>query len=75
MQQRSGAVHDCAIKACGALIPMEMLMCKKHWFSVPETLRGEVWDTWRRLKRDRGIENLKAYKEARRKAVAAVKAA
>ena len=29
-------------------MPPEMLMCRKHWFMVPKTLRDAVWRTYRR---------------------------
>jgi hypothetical protein len=79
MKRTSGATHDCAVPTCGLVIAIELLMCKAHWFQVPEILRDEVWQTWRRVQRvtsgpDR-LPLIKAYLEARRKAVASIKAA
>lgn len=37
----------CAAKGCLARVPSSMLMCHKHWFMVPRTLRDRVWRTYR----------------------------
>ena len=35
--------HTCHAIACDVPVPPEMLMCRKHWFTVPVGLRNRVW--------------------------------
>ena len=42
--------HTCRAVRCVKLIPMDMLMCAKHWRMVPLALRREVWREYRRWK-------------------------
>jgi hypothetical protein len=39
-------VQTCQIPGCGAAIPRRHLMCPRHWFEAPETLRDEVLETF-----------------------------
>lgn len=39
--------HHCHARNCGVSVRPEMLMCRKHWFMVPKTIRDEVWRTYR----------------------------
>ena len=39
--------HTCHAVGCKTTIPPEMLMCRRHWFMVPKTLRDRVWSTYR----------------------------
>lgn len=38
--------HHCHASGCGAHVPPEMLMCRRHWFMVPMDIRGRVWATY-----------------------------
>lgn len=42
------AEHRCHVPACDVAVAPEMLMCKPHWFMVPQRLRNQVWATYRR---------------------------
>lgn len=57
--------HHCHAIACEVKVPPAMLMCKRHWFSVPLTLRNRVWAEYHN-----GIT--KAYCEVAKRAVRAV---
>jgi hypothetical protein len=57
--------HHCHAIACEVPVPPSMLMCRKHWFSVPRDLRNRVWAEY-----DNGIT--KAYCAAAKAAVTAV---
>jgi len=37
----------CAWPGCGREIPRSRLMCKEHWYSVPEALRNQIWAYYR----------------------------
>lgn len=39
--------HRCHAIGCGAAVKPEMLMCRRHWFTVPKVLRDRVWATYR----------------------------
>lgn len=39
--------HRCHARNCEAPVPPKMLMCRKHWWMVPEPLRREVWRLYR----------------------------
>lgn len=38
--------HICHAIACERYVPPQMLMCRKHWFTVPLALRNRVWATY-----------------------------
>lgn len=40
-------MHTCHAIACDKSVPPEMLMCRRHWFTVPKALRDRVWATYR----------------------------
>lgn len=40
--------HHCHARNCGIQVPPEMLMCRKHWFTVPKKIRDDVWTHYRR---------------------------
>lgn len=62
--------YVCAISDCEKVIPRTRLMCKRHWFQVPISLRNAVWDTYRRC----GVLS-EEYWEAREAAIHAVEVA
>ena len=35
--------HKCPAPGCDAVVPRNMLACRKHWYSIPKPLRDEVW--------------------------------
>jgi len=39
--------HKCPIDPCPRSVPTEMLMCKEHWFKVPQDLRRQVWAVYK----------------------------
>lgn len=38
----------CPIDGCGQMVAHEVLMCKPHWYQVPEELRVRIWRHWHR---------------------------
>ena len=40
-------MHTCHAIECKVKVPPSMLMCKKHWFSVPKVIRDTIWATYR----------------------------
>lgn len=59
----------CAATGCTEQVSAEFLMCRNHWFRVPQDIRNKVFQTWRRARRDP-----EAYQEARSEAIAAAAA-
>lgn len=41
------AYHHCHARGCEEAVAPALLMCKRHWFMVPEPLRARVWQTYR----------------------------
>ena len=39
--------HHCHATACRVEVPPEMFMCKRHWFSLPRSMRNRIWSTYR----------------------------
>lgn len=39
--------HQCHATGCSNKVPPEMFMCKKHWFSLPKSMRDRIWATYR----------------------------
>lgn len=39
--------HHCHWPGCDAQVPPAMWGCRKHWFSLPKTLRDKIWDAYR----------------------------
>ncbi len=40
-------MHVCHAIACTEMVPPKMLMCRKHWFSVPKIIRDQVMAHYR----------------------------
>lgn len=59
---------ECAADGCDVIVSADHLMCKAHWYRVPQHLRNEVWQTWRRARREP-----EAYREAREAAIASLR--
>lgn len=62
--------HTCQALFCEAEVPRDKLMCKSHWYTVPQAIRRRVNATWREVKWWR-----RADKEKYREAVTAYRAA
>lgn len=56
--------RPCPIPGCKAQTKPGHLMCKPHWFSVPQPLRAAVNRTWANFRKDP-----KAYSSARQAAI------
>ena len=39
--------HTCHATNCKSVVPPEMFMCRKHWFSLPKNMRNQIWLTYR----------------------------
>lgn len=59
--------HECAAPGCRAQVDLRRLMCKHHWFALPDRLRAAVWRTYRPGQETRGGAT-KEYVEAVRAA-------
>ena len=38
--------HECPATGCTRDVPIDMLMCRSHWYMVPKPLRNAVWGAW-----------------------------
>jgi hypothetical protein len=38
--------HDCPATGCTRRVGQRMVMCRPHWFLIPEALRDAVWDAY-----------------------------
>lgn len=41
------ARHTCHATGCEVRVPPKMFMCRQHWFSLPKSMRDEIWSTYR----------------------------
>lgn len=39
--------HTCHAHGCTTSVSPKMLMCKKHWFSLPKPIQAAVWAEYR----------------------------
>jgi hypothetical protein len=39
--------HHCHATNCKIEVPPEMFMCRKHWSSLPKSLRAKIWRHYR----------------------------
>lgn len=39
--------HTCHWPTCEQEVPPKMWGCRKHWFTLPQNLRSEIWRTYR----------------------------
>jgi hypothetical protein len=44
--------HKCHWPGCPRQVPPAMWGCKEHWMKLPQSLRTEVWRTYRPLQED-----------------------
>ncbi len=61
-------MHHCHATGCKEPVPPEMFMCRRHWFSLPKTLRNRIWSTYRSGQCD-DWNISKAYADAARESV------
>ena len=52
--------HKCAAVGCAKMTSANMLMCREHWFQVPQEIRNRVW----RLARSGAIEDQAHHRRA-----------
>ena len=60
--------HKCPIIGCERVPEQGHLMCKPHWFMVPQSLRNDVWKAY---DHGRGLLS-EAYAKARDAAIGSV---
>ena len=65
-------LHRCAAEGCTKEISRGLLMCIDHWRMVPHATQLEVKRAWRAFQ-SAGITERKAYLDAVKRAVAAVR--
>lgn len=39
--------HRCPAQGCPVLVPNSMLMCRPHWYALPQELRSAIWEAYR----------------------------
>lgn len=64
--------HRCAAPGCDLVIADRLLMCRPHWFKVPEDIRRRIWRTYR-PGQERDGDALPEYHAAVRDAVKAIR--
>lgn len=42
------APHTCHWPGCEARVPPRLWGCKRHWYTLPKTIRDRIWATYRR---------------------------
>lgn len=69
-------MHPCPIVVCHERCPHHNLMCRGHWFLVPEDLRTEVWRAYNQYQAAPGydINRLERLRAVQKKAIEAVEA-
>lgn len=40
-------VHTCPALGCMVEVPLDLLACKAHWFTLPKALRREITEAWK----------------------------
>lgn len=40
-------MHPCRATDCKQLVHDRLLMCRRHWYLVPQELRYEIWRTYK----------------------------
>lgn len=64
--------HTCHAIACNAVCPPAYLMCRAHWYMVPEKLRADVLTTVRKRDGSSIDETWAPWWKAAHRAIAAV---
>lgn len=58
--------HTCHWPGCTAQVPPAMWGCRKHWYTLPASLRAQVWSTYRPGQED-DLDPSSAYVEVARR--------
>lgn len=61
--------HTCHAERCTKEVPRTMLMCRKHWFMVPPSMRIEVVKHYQRGQCDGKVRVSKEWVKAARAAI------
>ena len=59
--------HTCHATNCQTPVPPKRLMCRTHWYMVPQNLRDAIWVTYRpgqEITKDASPEYLAAARRA-----------
>lgn len=59
--------HDCHWPGCTEQVPPARWGCRKHWYMLPATIRGAIWDAYQRGQEET-LEVSEAYVKAARAA-------
>ena len=35
--------HVCHARGCNVQVPPKMFMCRRHWFTLPKSMRDAIW--------------------------------
>ena len=81
LKQEGSMAHKCPASRCMVQCPGHLLMCRAHWFMVPQRVRQQVLDAWKALEaaksgsvRPEYQDRLAAYQLVRERAVREVNA-
>lgn len=61
--------HRCHHPTCNNVVPPNLLACKPHWFQLPDSIRNEIWRTYRsgqEIDKRPSAAYIAAFKEAER---------
>ncbi len=39
--------HHCHAKGCTVPVPPKMFMCRRHWYTLPKSMRDAIWAAYR----------------------------
>jgi hypothetical protein len=42
------SMHECPIDGCIELVPVDKLLCRRHWHAVPRLVQLRVYAAWNR---------------------------
>lgn len=63
--------NDCPVPDCSTPVGVSLLLCDKHWYQLPQSLRDAVWKTRKaRLRLEPTPERIEAHRQACRDALA-----
>lgn len=61
--------HTCHAAGCDVRVPPRMFMCRRHWFTLPMSMRNEIWAAYVPGQEER-MDPTDAYIEVASRAVA-----
>lgn len=47
-KKKTPHIHKCTVDECPATIPLDRLMCRKHWFMLPPVMQARIYRAWNR---------------------------